>query len=228
MSQTFDPVEPFAQNPKIPPAFCAGGDDGRMAYRFLPAKRYQLHLMPPSLRDWQAERPPGVVLLRRARPVGLLRALQGTQRKSHHAVVGLGRRRWHNAGGRGARNRKFEHEGLAPVWPRWAGAAQAARSYSWTMPARTSLRLTLLPVFEITGWGTSWASPRPRCGRASLCRRKVGRGGNTSRRSPSVGTTHPRDQRVHPRPAPWGGDVNASKRCSYFPFRPIAAGPKGP
>ena len=29
-----------------------------MAYRFLPAKRNQLYLMPPSLRDWQAERGP--------------------------------------------------------------------------------------------------------------------------------------------------------------------------
>ena len=185
-----------------------------MAYRFLPAKRNQLYLMPPSLRDWQAERPPGAVLLRRgrrARLVGLLRALQGTQGESHRAVVGprapaLGTTLGGEEPGIGNPNTS----GWRPCGRRRAGAAQAARSYSWTVPPRTSRRLTLPPVFEITGRGAGWASPRPRCGRASLCRRKVGCGGSTSRRSPtSAQLAHLRDQRAHPMPAPWGGDVNA-------------------
>lgn len=166
----------------------------------------QLYLMPPSLNDWQAERPPGAVLLRRgrrARLVGLLRALQETHGESHRAVAGprapaLGT----TLGGEEPGIGNLEFSGWRPCGRRRAGADHAARSYSRTMPPRTSRPLTLPPVFEITGWGTGWASPRPRCGRASLCRRKFGCGGSTSRRSPpSAQLVSPRDQRVHPMPA---------------------------
>jgi len=191
-----------------------------MAYRFLPAKRHQLYLMPPSLRDWQAERPPGAVLLRRgrrARLVGLLRALQGTQRRitpCRRGASGAGAGTM--LGAEEPRIGKSNTRGWRPCGRRRAGAAQAARSYSWTMPPRTSRRLTLPPVFKITG-------------RASLRRRKVGCGANTSRRSPpSAQLAHPRDQRVHPHASPLGWGCERLERCSYFPFRPIAAGPKGP
>jgi hypothetical protein len=41
---------------------------------------------------------------------------------------------------------------------------QAARSYSWTMPPRTSRRVIAPPSEALTGWGIGWASCRPRCG----------------------------------------------------------------
>ena len=45
---------------------------------------------------------------------------------------------------------------------------QAARSYSWTMPSRTSRRVIAPPSEALTGWGIGWASCRPRCGLAWL------------------------------------------------------------
>ena len=45
---------------------------------------------------------------------------------------------------------------------------QAARSYSWTMPPRTSRRVIAPPSGVLTGWGIGWASRRPRCGLARL------------------------------------------------------------
>ena len=49
-----------------------------------------------------------------------------------------------------------------------ATCGQAARSYSWTMPPWTSLRVIQPLPTAMSGRGIGWASCRPRCGLASL------------------------------------------------------------
>ena len=61
--------------------------------------------------------------------------------------------------------RQEEYEVAARWHSHWG---QATRSYSWTMPPRTSRRVIAPPSGALTGWGIGWASCRPRCGLAWL------------------------------------------------------------
>ena len=139
MPQTFDPVEPVAQNPKIPPAFCAGGDDRGMAYRFLPAKRNQLYLMPPSLRDCAtaprvSDGRPMSLRFRAPRPPALW-----------PRDVGV----------------------CGPPAVQGDLVDQAASSYSWMTPPRMSRRTIFSPTVVVER-GTGCSSCGPRWGRARL------------------------------------------------------------
>jgi hypothetical protein len=59
-------------------------------------------------------------------------------------------------------------KGIGQRWsavrPMRGWSVQAARSYSWTRPPRTSRRMIRPPVADGAGRGTGWASPRPRWG----------------------------------------------------------------
>jgi hypothetical protein len=88
---------------------------------------------------------------RGAQPSGVIRQMGGTGAGFVHGSCAKGGKRW------------------GVDLPARAGVpVQAARSYSWMRPPRMSRRMTLPPGAERAGRGIGGASPRPRCGRASL------------------------------------------------------------